>query len=477
MTPTSTDSTTLARECADTLTALEAANDRLKAHRPGEAGDRQPVHVVYGGAHLFRRDSAARLGALALRSLDDYAPDPFEFARIIGLPGADALRSDEAAAKRQYITDPDTLRALDRHAWLALTVYDRVRDKLEREPVEDFRLDFEDGFGNRPDAEEDLTAVAAAREVAAGLEAGTLPAFCGIRIKPLEGALVQRSIRTLELFLTTLVEDAGRLPDNFVVTLPKISVPEQVSTLVRLFEALERRLGLDPGALKLELMIELAHALFDEHGALILPQLLRASEGRCRAAHFGTYDFTASYGVTAAHQTMDHPGCDFALDLMKAAFAETGVWLSDGATNVMPVPLHRGEVLTAEQAQENLAAVHGAWRLAYRHNRRSLIRGYYQGWDLHPAQLPARYAACYGFFLDGFDAAARRLRNFVEQAAKATLVGEVFDDAATGQGLLNYFLRALSCGAVSLDELAVTGLSEDELRTRSFLTILAGRRG
>jgi hypothetical protein len=181
--------------------------------------------------------------------------------------------------------------------------------------------------------------------------------------------------------------------------------------------------------------------------------------------------------VTAAHQRMDHPGCDFALNLMKAAFAETGVWLSDGATNVMPVAIHRGNALTAEQAQANLDAVHGAWRLAHRHNRRSLVRGFYQGWDLHPAQLPVRYAACYGFFLEGFDAAAKRLHNFVEQAAKATLVGEVFDDAATGQGLLNYFLRALSCGAVSLEELAVTGLSEAELRSRSFLAILAGRRG
>jgi citrate lyase beta subunit len=470
----------LADEIADTLTALEAANDRFKSVRPGERGDRQPVHVVYGGAHLFRRDSAARLGALALTSLEAYAPDPFAFARILELPGAANLYCDEVAARTKYIADPESLRGEDRSAWLALAVYERVRGKLEREPVEDFRIDFEDGYGNRPDDEEDMTAIAAARELAAGLTAGTLPPFCGIRIKPLEGALLRRSIRTLDLFITTVIAEAGRLPENFVVTLPKISVPEQVSTLVRLFEALEHRLGLGDGTLKLELMIELAHGLFDEHGALVLPQLLRASEGRCRGAHFGTYDFTASFGVTAAHQRMDHPGCDFALDLMKAAFAETGVWLSDGATNVMPVPLHRvvpGGTLTLEQSRANLEAVHGAWRLAHRHNRRSLIRGYYQGWDLHPAQLPIRYAACYGFFLEGFDAAAKRLRNFVEQAAKATLVGEVFDDAATGQGLLNYFLRAIACGAVSTEELAATGLTEEELRTRSFLAILAGRRG
>ncbi|HLT40202.1 MAG TPA: hypothetical protein VK034_28175, partial [Enhygromyxa sp.] len=144
---------TLADEVADTLIALEVANDRFTSVRPGERGDRQPVHVVYGGAHLFRRDSAARLGALALASLDAYAPDPFAFARIIDVPGAALLSCDEARAKATYIADPEQLRAEDRSAWLALTVYDRVRDKLEREPVEDFRLDFEDGYGNRPDDE------------------------------------------------------------------------------------------------------------------------------------------------------------------------------------------------------------------------------------------------------------------------------------------------------------------------------------
>ncbi len=467
---------TLADEIADTLTALEAASDRFAFRHAGERGDRQPVHVVYGGAHLFTRKSAAKLGELALRNLDAYGPDPFTFARALALPGSDKLARDETGAKSRYITDPDALRREDPHTWLAITVYDRVRGKLEVEPVEDFRLDFEDGYGNRPDDEEDATAIGAAQEVAAGILEGTLPPFCGIRIKPLEGPLLRRSIRTLDLFVSTVVRDAGRLPDNFVVTLPKISVPEQVSTLVRLFEALERRHSLAPGSPRLEMMIELAHGLFDEQGALLLPQLLGAAEGRCVGAHFGTYDFTASYGVTAAHQRMDHPACDFALDLMKAAFAETGVFLSDGATNVMPVPLHRGDSLTAGQSRENTAAVHAAWRLSHYHVRRSLIRGFYQGWDLHPAQLPVRYAACYAFFLEGFDAAAKRLRNFVEQAAKATLVGEVFDDAATGQGLLNYFLRALGCGAVSLDELAQTGLTEDELRTRSFVEILARRR-
>ncbi len=206
-----------------------------------------------------------------------------------------------------------------------------------------------------------------------------------------------------------------------------------------------------------------------------LPLLLDAAEGRCVAAHFGTYDYTASCSITAAYQKMDHPACDFALHMMKVAYANTGVWLSDGATNVMPVGPHRapkGEKLSAAQEAENDRVVHAAWKMAYDHIRHALKNGFYQGWDLHPAQLPVRYAACYAFFLEGFAPAAERLSNFVDKAAQATLVGDVFDDAATGQGLLNYFLRGLNSGAVSLEELAVTGLTPEEIQTRSFKRIM-----
>ena len=176
---------------------------------------------------------------------------------------------------------------------------------------------------------------------------------------------------------------------------------------------------------------------------------------------------------------MDHGACDFAKQMMLNTLGGTGIFLSDGATNVMPVGPHRasaGEALDKALQDENIQAVHDAWKLAYDHIRHSLQGGFYQGWDLHPAQLPIRYAACYAFFLEGFSAAAERLSNFVEKAAQATLVGDVFDDAATGQGLLNYFLRALNCGAVSIDELAVTGLTKEEIQIRSFGKILDARR-
>ena len=303
-----------------------------------------------------------------------------------------------------------------------------------------------------------------------------LPPFLGIRIKPLSRELAPRSIRTLDIFLSTLVEASGGvLPPNFVVTLPKITSRTEVETLVWLFEHLEDRLDLPAGSLRMEIMVETTQSLLDSSGRAMLPRLLDAAAGRMTGAHFGTYDYTANCDITAAYQSMGHPACDFAKHMMKIAFAGTGVALSDGATTIMPVTPHRGTLTDAQKA-ENRAAVHSAWRLHATDVRRSLTGGFYQGWDLHPAQLPTRYGTVFGFFLDGLTAASDRLRNFIDKAAQATLVGDTFDDAATGQGLLNFFLRGISCGAVHEDEATATGLSLEEIRTRSFVKILNGRR-
>lgn len=424
-----------AGEVAALLAGLrDTAADRT-AVSPADADERQPVHTVYGGAHLFKADTAPRLGVLALQALEDFAPDAETFARAILLtPGV----------------DPET-------------VYQRVRDKLRREPVEDFRLDFEDGYGVRPDAEEDATAIGGAAGVARGLAEGTLPPLVGIRVKSLSGALAKRAVRTLDLFLATLLDRAGgRLPPGFAVTLPKITAADQVTALADTCDRLEERHGLAPGALRVELMIETPQAILDPEGRCPLLALVRAARGRAVGAHFGVYDYTAALGITAAQQRVRHSACELARGLMQIALAGTDIRLSDGATNVMPV----GERDT----------VWRAWRTHFKDVRHALATGYFQGWDLHPAQLPTRYAAVYAFFLSGRDAAAARLRAFVEQAARATLVGDVFDDAATGQGLLNFFLRGLNCGAFTEAELHATALTSGELRSRSFLAILEGRR-
>jgi len=436
---------------AEAESALREANLAFATAHPGESPGRQPVHTVYGGAQLFAADSVPKLGAIALRALDQYAPSASSLGKAVAI-------SDHSA--------------LD-------TIYKRVRDKLTREPIEDFRIDFEDGYGNRPDTEEDHHALAVAAELAKGLSAATLSPFIGMRVKPLNEELRVRSIRTLDLVMTALVEGGG-IPDRWVVTIPKVTIIEQVDYTVSVLRSLERKLGLADGTLRFEVMVETPQIVLDSSGTSLLPRILAASDGRLRGAHFGTYDYTAGINITAAHQRMRHPACDFAKHFMQVAFAGTDVWLSDGSTTVMPVPIHRvakGETLSPDQERDNTASVHAAWKLHFDDIRHSLAGGFYQGWDLHPAQLVTRYAALYSFFLEGIDAAGVRLSNFVSKAAQATLVGDVFDDAATGQGLLNFFLRGINSGAITEDEaLRMTGLTADEFRSRSFVRIMKGRK-
>ncbi len=435
------------------LSRLVQSNAAYSGVYPGEPIDRQPVQTVYGGAHLFRRDSARRLGNLALASLKEYAPDAASFARAIGMGGG----------------------ALDS------PVYDAVKEKLAREPVEDFRIDFEDGYGVRPESEEDACAEHAAAEVAAGMKDGSLPPFIGIRIKNFGPDTHARGIRTLDLFLTALSSlTKARLPQNFVVMLPKVVSAGQVTTLVDLFDLFEGAGLFAKGSLKMEFMVETTQSVIDSTGRVPIPEFVRAARGRCLSVALGVYDYTASIGVTAGNQRIDHGACDFARHVMQVSLGGSGLYLSDGATNIMPAPPHKapeGGVLTAKQIEENRAAVHGGWRLHFEHVRRSLAHGYYQGWDLNPAQLPTRYAAVFSFFKESLPEVTARLRNFVDKVARATIAGGgVFDDAATAQGLLTFFIQGLRRRAITEEEVAATGLTADEIRTRSFVEIVT-RRG
>ena len=428
--------------------SLSQANTTFNEIYPGDRSDRQPVHTLYGGANLFKSDAPIALGHRALEILETYAPNHEVFGKAFGLTG------DGNFSKR---------------------IYDKVVAKLKSEAIEDFRIDFEDGYGNRSNEEEDATAVATAKEVAKGMQEKTLSPFIGIRIKPFTEEMKERGLRTLDLFVSTLVkETGGKLPDNFVVMLPKVTIPQQPETLANFFIILEQELGLENGVLKMEMMVETTQAIMDINGTNPLYRFIKAAQGRCIAMHFGTYDYTASCSITAKYQEMDHPVCDFAHHVTKVALAHTGIWLSDGATNTMPIGPHRGD-LTPAQEEENRQVVHRAWKKGYDHIRHSLWNGYYQGWDLNPAQFPMRYAAVYAFFLESYDDAVERLKTFVDKAARATLIGDVFDDAATGQGLLNYFLRALNSGAITEEEVLATGLTLEEIRGRSFKKILENR--
>ncbi|MFJ4717405.1 DUF6986 family protein [Streptomyces sp. NPDC088785] len=425
-------STSLAGAVSEGISASLAPVDAELARRyPGDPGTRQPVHTVYVPGDAFDAGTLRSWGDQALAQLDEHAPDAVSFAAVLGL-------SDELAAP----------------------VYDRVRAKLEREPVEDLRVDFEDGYRPASSADEDETAARAARVIADAYRNGTAAPYMGIRMKCMEEAVRDRGIRTLDIFLTGLMEHGG-LPDGLVLTLPKVTYPEQVTAMVRLLEAFEKTHGLDAGRLGFEIQIETSQSILAADGTAAVARMIDAAEGRATGLHYGTFDYSACLGVSAAYQASDHPAADHAKAVMQVAAAGTGVRVSDGSTNVLPVG--------------STAKVHDAWRLHYGLTRRALARAYYQGWDMHPGHIPTRYAAVFAFYREGFEQAAARLAAYARQST-----GDIADEPATAKALAGYLLRGLDCGALDNGEVARhAGLTRADLEgyaapRRGDLTTTAG---
>lgn len=440
-----------AETLASARALLDEADQDLARWSVLDTGGRVPVHTLYGGAHLFRADITRRVSEVALRAMDEHLWDAAQFAHAFDLSG---LPND-----------------------LVRRVHDRVREKLLRQPVEDLRVDFEDGYGVRADDEEDRHALALGAELAHAMRLGTLPPWCGIRIRALAPETRARAFRTLDMVLASLLEGSGgELPERFLIALPKVQSPAHAAALSRALDALERGHGLRSGALRVELMIETTPALVGSRGEVNLGALLDACDGRCEAMHLGAYDLTASVGVAASSQSLGHPLCEFARLLMQVSLAGTGVRVVDGATTTLPVARHRappGSSLTEEQRRENLLAMRDAWHKASDDVRRALSHGIHQGWDLHPNQLVSRYATLFVHFLGGLDESARRLRGFISQAAQARRCGNTFDDAATAQAILGFFLRGIDCGALRESEVsAAVGAPVEVLRTRSFPRIV-----
>jgi citrate lyase beta subunit len=383
----------LSGELPDRVGALLADDDAERARRyPGPSSDRQPVHTAYVPADRFSADTPRQWGQAALAALDEHGP----------LPGFD---------ESEHL---------------------KVRTKLEREPVEDLRIDFEDGYGTRPDEIEDAAAVSAATALAdlvdAGADNGPVPPFTGLRMKSLEPAVRRRGLGTLALFLDTLLSRTA-LPTGFRITLPKVTSVRQVQAMVECCTVLESRFGLPGGQLRFEIQIETPQAILGSDGTALVAPMITAAAGRCAGLHYGTYDYSASLGIAAAYQSMAHPAADHAKAVLQVAAAETGIPVSDGSTNVLPVG--------------DTAAVQRAWQLHADLVRRSLERGFYQGWDLHPAQLASRYAATFRFFTDGLAEARARLA-----AYQARLQTGIADEPATVRALTDYVARAVACGAI-----------------------------
>jgi citrate lyase beta subunit len=393
----------LAGLVADLDRRLAPADAELTADYPGDRGVRQPVHTVYVPADRFSDQTVAEWSAAAKAALAEHGGSVIELAETLDL-------------------EPD----------LAVEVEDRVRRKLDREPIEDLRIDFEDGYGVRPDADEDQAARAATAALAATVLAGTAPPYHGIRTKCLEAPTRARAVRTLDLVVGELVAQ-GALTPGFVITLPKVTSVAQVEAMVSILEALEAAHGLQPRTLEFEIQVETPQAILGADGTALVARMIHAAGGRCTGLHYGTYDYSASLGVSAQHPSKEHPVADHAKAVMQVAAAGTGVFVSDGSTNVLPVG--------------DRDAVRAAWRLHFRLVRRSLAQGIYQGWDLHPAQLPSRYVATYAFFREGLGQAAARLHAYVHGGDSGYL-----DEPATAAALAGFVLRGVDCGAVDAAE-------------------------
>ena len=412
----------IAQAVAEVDKMLAASDRALQAHYPGERQSRQPVHTAYTPADLFHPDLAADWGRRALQALADCAPSAADFGAAMGLP-------DDIAA----------------------SVRERVVAKLTDQPVEDLRLDFEDGYkpASDDDAAEDSDALAAARNLAAAAAAGSAPPFTGIRCKSLEAASRLRAIRTISLFLEELLSH-GPVPAGFVLTLPKVSSADQVEAMAVLCDRLEQALGLPGGNLLFEIQAETPQLILGADGSATIARCVHAGGERLIGVHYGTYDYAAALGIAGEFQRLDHPAADHAREIMQVAVAGTRVRLSDGSLNVLP---------TGSRAD-----VVAAWRQHSHLVRRALERGFYQGWDLHPAQLASRYAATYGFFAAGVSRVCDRLRSYTESASSGTL-----EEPATARALAGFLLRGLDCGALSdtdvsercgLDRTALTALRQ-----------------
>jgi citrate lyase beta subunit len=399
---------TLPEELYAELDRRLTPSDALRMARyPGEWPGRQPVHTCYVPADAVVPELAKAWGTAALESLDEH-----------GLPDLGI--------------DPE----------LVEEVLPGVRAKLASEPVEDLRVDAEDGYRRGAEHEDDDVLQAAAT-VAADVQAGVAPPSIGIRGKSLEPHTRHRGVRSLDLFL-------GGLPGRrAVITLPKVTDVEQVAAFLPVLEALQAAHGV---TLDLELQIETPQAVIGPDGTATLARMVHVAGPRLIGLHYGTYDYSAALGIAAGYQASDHPAADFAKQLMQVAAATTGAHVVDGSTNVLPVG-------PREQ-------VHAAWKVHSRLVRRALHRGFYQGWDLHPAQLVTRYVATYAFFRAAVPDAGPRLAAYLDRADAGVL-----DEPATARALAGVLLRGLDCGAVDQAEVQAAGGPE-----RAVLDRLAGRR-
>ncbi|RPA57827.1 aldolase [Gordonia oryzae] len=395
-----TEPTSAARSISDHARArieelLAPVDDDLGRWFPGDRAEPQPVHTVYVSAADVDVDTPRRWGTAAL-ALESSAPTVADLA------------GDE--------------------------VREIVRTRLAVNPIEDLRIDLEDGYGWRGDEREDADARRAGQILTRWVaDRPHAPRAAGVRAKGLGAYERARGIRTLELVL----DGAGGVPSGFVVTVPKLRDVRQVDAITVLCEEFERAHGLTEASVRVELQIEIPQAVLGPDGRATLAQAIHRGGRRIWGLHYGTYDYSAACGIVSAQQSLEHPVADHAKAVMQVAAAQTGVWISDGSTQVMP---------TGEPEQ-----IDAALRRHHRLVTRSLERGFYQGWDMHPGHLVTRWLAVVGFYRSAMPAAASRLQAYFERRS-----GDVVDEPATAMSLALVIRRGLAAAAFTVDEVTRT---------------------
>jgi len=219
------------------------------------------VHTVSVHADRYSATTVSDWGREALAALDAHGGTPEQLADAAGMP-----------------------------VEVTSVVYPLVRLKLETEPIEDLRIDFEDGFGHRPDAEEDVAAVAAARALARSVDDGNAAPFHGIRFKSFERPTRSRGLATLVGFVDRLLSSGGRL-DGFVVTLPKVTSVAQVEAMAVACDRIEGAHGLSRGTLRFEIQVETPQSILGPDGTALVARMIQAAPERVSGLHYGTYDY------------------------------------------------------------------------------------------------------------------------------------------------------------------------------------------
>jgi hypothetical protein len=432
-----------------------------RLYRPIPVYPRQPINIMRCTADQFEADILQQTCEAALSAIDSYAPDFVSFARAMWLTGADTLPQHTDLIQElefELVEDSEKVKADNYAAWFAWAIYRDIIDKFHEDPIEELQIDLFDSSRAQTGGEIEETAVRAANRLARG-SMGSLPRFTGVSLPSVQ----QRTLEILDLFLSTLVEEArGKLPPAIFFVTVANAARDEIAALTVFLSQFERQRKLAAESIKISFEIASPRSILGEDQQIVLGKLANAAGGRCFAAHLDGDSFLNELNIPAVHRHARHESLNFARQIMQLVLSPMGIGLSD---SIMPS--------TTIPPGADIQAVHRAWREHFNAVTHSMIGGFYQGLDPHPILLPARYAAVYSFFMEGMAEQGKRVRDFIRRAA----ANPDFKDTQAAQATLNFFYRAQRCGALTLEQLEeATGLTRAELLTISFREIMADRQ-